>query len=59
MQINIIFWKNNLAICIKKLCKICTFCLNKKITYRMAKNVCANYVTNQEMNFQTIQMTYI
>lgn len=59
MQINGIFWKNHLAICIKTLCKIRTFCLNKKITYRMAKSVCANYVTDQEMNFQNIQMTYI
>ena len=59
MQINGIFWKNHLAICIKTLCKICTFCLNKKITYRMAKSVCANYVTDQEMNFQNIQTTYI
>lgn len=25
----------------------------------MAKGVCANYVTDQEMNFQNIQTTYI
>ena len=25
----------------------------------MAKSVCANYVTDQEMNFQNIQTTYI
>lgn len=31
--------ENHLAICIKTLCKIRTFCLNKKITYRMAKSV--------------------
>lgn len=59
MQINGIFWKNHLVICIKTLCKIRTFCSNKKITYRMAKRVYANYVTDQEMNFQNIQMTYI
>lgn len=31
----------------------------QKDNLQNGKSVCANYVTDQEMNFQNIQMTYI